>query len=100
MDTVHEINNSNDKPKHGHVQKEESRDKATNGHFADEEDAAFVSEVDAIKTWWDSPRWSSTKRPYTAEQICVKRGTLPIQYASNDMSKKLWDILEHRWQVR
>lgn len=73
--------------------------KATNGHEFNEEDAAFEAEVAAIKTWWSSSRWSNTKRPYTAEQICSKRGNLQIQYASNDMSKKLWEILEHKWQV-
>ncbi|KAF8852729.1 isocitrate lyase [Acephala macrosclerotiorum] len=43
---------------------------------------------------WNNPRWSKTQRPYTAEQICSKRGNLQIKYASNDMSKKLWNILE------
>ena len=101
-----------DKSEHGSVQNEQPKDMATNGSVLNgqpkymaandrmtNEDAAFASEVADIKTWWSNPRWSTTKRPYTAEQICSKRGNLPIKYASNDMSKKLWNILEHRWQV-
>ncbi|KAK0645187.1 Isocitrate lyase [Lasiodiplodia hormozganensis] len=61
------------------------------------EDAAFAADVKATKDWWSSPRWSSTKRPYTAEEICSKRGNLKIEYPSNAMSKKLWEILEERW---
>lgn len=76
----------------------QKEDKVTNDHESNEE-TAFAAEITAIKTWWSSPRWSTTKRPYTAEQICSKRGNLQIKYASNDMSKKLWDILEHKWQV-
>ncbi|CZR68807.1 probable Isocitrate lyase [Phialocephala subalpina] len=75
----------------------QKEDKVTNDRESNEE-TAFAAEITAIKTWWSSPRWSTTKRPYTAEQICSKRGNLQIKYASNDMSKKLWDILEHKWQ--
>lgn len=64
------------------------------------EDAAFAADVRATKEWWSSPRWASTKRPYTAEEICSKRGNLKIEYPSNAMSKKLWEILEQRWMVR
>ncbi|KAL1614344.1 isocitrate lyase 1 [Diplodia seriata] len=64
------------------------------------EDAAFNSEVKATEQWWSNPRWSATKRPYTASQICSKRGNLKIEYASNVMSKKLWEILERRWKEK
>lgn len=74
-------------------------DKPTDGDISTEEDLKFAAEVAEIEAWWKSPRWSKTQRPYTAEQICAKRGNLQISYASNDMSKKLWHILEHRWQV-
>lgn len=67
-------------------------------HPTDEE-SAFAAEVKATEEWWSAPRWSTTKRPYSAEQICSKRGNLQIQYASNAMSKKLWHILEQRWGV-
>ncbi|KAI1824599.1 isocitrate lyase [Xylaria intraflava] len=64
----------------------------------DLEDALFAREVQAVKKWWSESRWRYTKRPFTAEQIVSKRGNLPIQYASNVQSKKLWDILENRFK--
>jgi isocitrate lyase len=65
----------------------------------DAEERAFQEEVAAVKKWWSDSRWKQTKRPFTAEQIVAKRGTLPIQYPSNAQSKKLWEILEGRWKV-
>lgn len=41
-----------------------------------------------------SPRFAKTKRPYTAEQVVSKRGTIQQQYPSNDQGKKLWKTLE------
>lgn len=64
------------------------------------EDADFAAEVAAVKKWWSDERWRYTKRPFTAEQIVVKRGTIKIDYPSNVQSKKLWKILEGRFQVR
>ena len=64
------------------------------------EDELFAQEVEAVKQWWSDPRWRYTKRPFTAEQIVSKRGHLKIEYASNAQSKKLWKILEGRFQVR
>jgi len=61
------------------------------------EEKAFRAEVEAVKAWWAEDRWRQTKRPYTAESIVSKRGTLPIQYPSNAQSKKLWKILESRF---
>jgi isocitrate lyase len=65
----------------------------------DIEDELFQKEVEAVKTWWSDSRWRHTKRPFTAEQIVSKRGYLPIDYASNAQAKKLWKILEHRFEV-
>ncbi|OJD31271.1 isocitrate lyase [Diplodia corticola] len=64
------------------------------------EDTAFNSEVKATEEWWRGARWSGTKRPYTASQICAKRGNLKIEYASNAMSRKLWEMLEKRWKEK
>ncbi|KAK9473886.1 isocitrate lyase [Dipodascopsis tothii] len=62
----------------------------------DAEDAAYRAEVEAVKQWWAQPRWKHTKRPYTAEAIVQKRGTLKIDYPSNVMSKKLYNLIaEH-----
>lgn len=61
------------------------------------EDAAFAAEVAQVKQWWSESRWRYTKRPFTAEQIVSKRGSLKIEYPSNTLSKKLWGILEKRF---
>ena len=65
----------------------------------DDEDQRYNADVDAVKQWWTDPRWRYTKRPFTAEQIVAKRGTIKIEYPSNLMSKKVWRILEDRFQV-
>ncbi|KAJ4133940.1 isocitrate lyase 1 [Fusarium equiseti] len=67
---------------------------------ADIEDELFQKEVEAVNTWWSDSRWRHTKRPFTAEQIVSKRGYLPVDYASNAQAKKLWKILEHRFENR
>ncbi len=64
------------------------------------EDELFAQEVAAVKQWWSGARWRRTRRPFTAEQIVSKRGNLKIEYPSNAQSKKLWAILEARFQVR
>ncbi|KAF2861292.1 isocitrate lyase and phosphorylmutase [Piedraia hortae CBS 480.64] len=64
------------------------------------EDQRFQEEVRELKQWWTLPRWRYTRRPYTAEQIASKRGNLTIEYPSNAMSKKLWNILEQRFSNR
>ena len=65
----------------------------------DVEDELFQKEVEAVKAWWSDSRWRQTKRPFTAEQIVSKRGHLKIEYASNAQAKKLWKILENRFEV-
>ncbi|KAF2093814.1 isocitrate lyase and phosphorylmutase [Rhizodiscina lignyota] len=64
------------------------------------EDQQFQAEVKAVKQWWSDSRWRYTKRPFTAEQIVSKRGNLKIQYPNNEMSKKLWGILEGRFKSK
>jgi hypothetical protein len=64
------------------------------------EEKLYLDEVAAVKKWWADSRWRYTKRPFTAEQIVAKRGNLKIEYPSNTQSKKLWKILEDRFQVR
>jgi len=60
----------------------------------------FNEEVAQVKKWWTDSRWRFTTRPYTAEAIVAKRGTLPIQYPSNAQAKKLWQIVESRFAAR
>lgn len=63
----------------------------------DAEEQRFQDEVKAVKQWWSDSRWRYTKRPFTAEQIVAKRGTITPTYANNEISKKLWNILEDRF---
>jgi len=64
------------------------------------EQKQFEDEVKAVQQWWTDSRWRYTKRPFTAEQIVNKRGTIKQVFANNQMSKKLWNILEHKFKVR
>ncbi|RDL37589.1 Isocitrate lyase [Venustampulla echinocandica] len=61
------------------------------------EEQIYLDEVAAVKQWWSDSRWRQTKRAYSAEQIVAKRGNLKIEYPSNAQSKKLWNILEQRF---
>lgn len=67
--------------------------------FVEQEEQKFLQDVEQVKNWWKDSRWRYTKRPFTAEQIVAKRGTLTIDYPSNAQSKKLWKILEGRFAV-
>merc|ERR1711939_1245404 len=64
--------------------------------YEQQEDAAFRQEVDSVKQWFTSPRFKGLVRPYTAEQVVSKRGTLPISYPSNEMGKKLFRLLSDK----
>ncbi|RKF83748.1 Isocitrate lyase [Golovinomyces cichoracearum] len=66
----------------------------------EDEESSFFQEVSDVKNWWAQCRWRFTKRPFTAEQIVAKRGNLKIEYPSNNQSKKLWNILEQRFENR
>lgn len=58
------------------------------------EQKAFDAEVAAIKAWWASPRFKSTKRIYSAEDIAKKRGTLKTEFKSSQQARKLYALLE------
>lgn len=64
------------------------------------EQQQFEQEVKELKQWWTDSRWRYTRRPYTAESIVTKRGSIKIDYPSNQISKKLWKLVEQRFQVR
>ncbi|KAF8895428.1 isocitrate lyase icl [Infundibulicybe gibba] len=56
----------------------------------------FAQEVAQVEQWWKNPRFARVTRPYTAAEVVSKRGTIPIEYPSNVMAKKLWATLsEH-----
>ena len=65
----------------------------------DAEEAAFQTEVAAVKEWWRGSRWRYMNRLYTAEQIVTKRGNLEIQYPSNHQAQKLWKVLVEKFSI-
>jgi isocitrate lyase len=63
---------------------------------ASAEDDLFATHVQAMEAWWRSPRFAGIKRPYTAESVVARRGTLQQTYPSSLMARKLFDLLETR----
>ncbi|KAK0277995.1 mitochondrial 2-methylisocitrate lyase [Friedmanniomyces endolithicus] len=60
------------------------------------EDAIFADQVKQVNEWWSSPRYAGIKRPYSAEDVVSKRGTLQQIYPSSLMARKLFDLLGTR----
>ncbi|KAK3110232.1 mitochondrial 2-methylisocitrate lyase, partial [Teratosphaeriaceae sp. CCFEE 6253] len=60
------------------------------------EDAIFAAQVEQVHAWWATPRYAGIKRPYSAEDVVAKRGTLQQVYPSSLMARKLFDLLETR----
>lgn len=60
------------------------------------EDALFDAQVSQVKDWWSSPRYAGIKRPYSADAVVSKRGTLQQVYPSSLMARKLFNLLEER----
>ncbi|KAK6442413.1 mitochondrial 2-methylisocitrate lyase [Oleoguttula sp. CCFEE 5521] len=63
---------------------------------ASSEDAIFDAQVKQVQEWWASPRYEGIKRPYSAEVLVGKRGTLQQVYPSSLMARKLFDLLTKR----
>ena len=59
-----------------------------------EEEKFFQEQVQEIGNWWKDQRWAKTKRIYQPEDIARKRGTLKIDYPSNNQAKKLYKLLQ------
>lgn len=61
-----------------------------------EERQYYDNLVSSIQTWIDSPRFQHIKRPYGAEAIASKRGTIPVasDNAMNFSARKLYRLLE------
>ena len=62
----------------------------------DAEDAVFDEQVSQVNDWWSSPRYKGIKRPYSAEDVVSKRGTLQQVYPSSLMARKLFNLFEER----
>jgi len=62
----------------------------------DSEDAIFNEQVKQVEEWWSSPRYKGIKRPYSAEDVVSKRGTLQQVYPSSLMARKLFNLFEEK----
>ena len=60
------------------------------------EDSLYESQVETVKAWWNTSRYAGIKRPYSAEDVVSKRGSLQQTYASSLMARKLFDLLKER----
>ena len=60
------------------------------------EDAVFTSQVQGLKQWWSSPRFAGLKRPYSAEDVASKQGSLQQTYPSSTMARKLFNLLNEK----
>jgi isocitrate lyase len=60
------------------------------------EDALFEQQVSDVQAWWNSPRYEGIKRPYSAEDVVSKRGSLQQVYPSSIMARKLFNLLKER----
>lgn len=60
------------------------------------EDILFQKQVEDVKQWWASDRYKGIKRPYSAEDVVSKRGTLQQSYPSSLMARKLFNLLNER----
>ena len=60
------------------------------------EDSLYQQQIEAVKSWWASPRFEDIKRPYTPEDVVSKRGTLQQSYPSSLMARKLFNLLKER----
>ena len=60
------------------------------------EDALFEQQIQDVKQWWASPRYEGIKRPYSAEDVVSKRGSLQQTYPSSLMARKLFNLLKER----
>ncbi|KAF2859671.1 isocitrate lyase and phosphorylmutase [Piedraia hortae CBS 480.64] len=60
------------------------------------ENTIFDNQVKDVQEWWASSRYDGIKRPYSAQDVVGKRGTLQQTYPSSLMARKLFDLLERR----
>ncbi|KAJ5787593.1 Isocitrate lyase/phosphorylmutase [Penicillium paradoxum] len=60
------------------------------------EDALYEQQIRDVESWWSSPRYEGIKRPYTAEDVVSKRGSLQQSYPSSLMARKLFNLLNER----
>ncbi|KAJ2798924.1 isocitrate lyase 1 [Coemansia helicoidea] len=72
----------------------------TSAQIVDAEEARFRDQVAQVKRWWQSPRFRGITRPYTAESIVSKRGSVQAAYLSNEQAKKVFALFESHFAQR
>ena len=60
------------------------------------EDEVYNQQIKQVEEWWASPRYKGIKRPYSADDVVSKRGSLQQVYPSSLMARKLFNLLEER----
>ena len=60
------------------------------------EDALFEQQVDDVKKWWATNRYEGIRRPYSAEAVVSKRGSLQQTYPSSLMARKLFNLFKEK----
>ncbi|KAI9688922.1 MAG: hypothetical protein M1820_010212 [Bogoriella megaspora] len=60
------------------------------------EDELFRAQAAEVEAWWKNARYVGIKRPYSAEDVVSKRGTLQQAYPSSLMARKLFNLLSER----
>lgn len=61
------------------------------------EDELFSEEVKQVQQWFKTPRFNGLFRPYTAEDVVSKRGSLQQNYPSSLMARKLFGLIRRRF---
>ncbi|KAJ1719596.1 isocitrate lyase 1 [Coemansia erecta] len=69
----------------------------TTPNIIEAEEQRFREQVEQVKKWWSSPRFRGITRPYTAESIVSKRGSLQPTYPSDEQAKKAFALFEQRF---
>jgi len=60
------------------------------------EDSLFKQQVQDVEDWWRTSRFEGIKRPYSAQDVVSKRGSLQQTYPSSLMARKLFNLLKER----
>lgn len=58
----------------------------------------YENQIQQIKQWWSSERFKGIKRTYTPEFVASHRGSFNIEYPSSIQAKKLFNLLNDRFQ--
>ncbi|KAJ2302954.1 isocitrate lyase 1 [Coemansia sp. RSA 2705] len=72
----------------------------TASQIVEAEEARFRQQVEQVKQWWQSPRFRGITRPYTAESIVSKRGSVQPSYLSDAQAKKAFALFEQHFAQR